>query len=61
MLETYSQNAFLTPDCHKVFEKPLAIRRPESSDTDERDGNIRRDVAATLKHKRSTTSCLERL
>jgi hypothetical protein len=36
----------------RVFEKPLPIRRPESSDTDGHEGNIRRDVAATLKQKR---------
>ena len=42
----------------RVFEKPLPIRRPESSDIDGREGNIRCDVAATLRQKSSTTSCL---
>ena len=42
----------------RVFEKPLPIRRPSSYDTDVREGSIRRDVAATLRQKSSTTPCL---
>ena len=37
----------------RVFEKPLPIRRPESYDTDVREGSIRRDVTTALKQKSS--------
>jgi hypothetical protein len=58
VLKTHTRNPLLTPDCHEGFEKPLPIRCPASYDADAREGSIRREVAATLRQKSSTTSCL---
>ena len=33
----------------RVFEKPLPSRRPESYDTDIREGSLRRDATTTLR------------